>query len=71
MDLMGLLTIVLTAAFAVGTKGNSTVSAATAGLALANIFQTCIFIPFVMRLKAELIARFNSVERVAEYANVM
>ncbi len=40
-----------------------------AGLALSNVFQTCTFIPFVMRIKAELKARFNSVERVSEYAH--
>ena len=67
MDMIGLLTIVLTGSFVVFFKGS--VSPAIAGLALANVFQTCTFIPFVMRMKADFRARFNSVERVAEYAN--
>ena len=33
-------------------------------------FQVATFIPFVMMLKAEFRARFNSVERVCQYANV-
>lgn len=68
MDMIGLFTIVLTGFFTVSAKGS--VSPAMAGLALANVFQTCTFIPFVMKLKADLKARFNSVERVAEYAYV-
>ena len=68
MDMLSLLTIVLTATFSVAAKGE--VTSAVAGLAMANIFQVCTFIPFVMRLKAEFRARFNSVERVAEYAYV-
>ena len=68
MDLIGLVTIVLTGFFTVLAKGS--VSPAMAGLALANVFQACTFIPLVMRLKADFRARFNSVERVAEYAYV-
>ena len=68
MDFLGLCTIVITAICAVAAKG--VVSSAMAGLALANVFQTATFIPFVMRLKADFRARFNSVERVCEYANV-
>ncbi|TRY70687.1 hypothetical protein TCAL_10025 [Tigriopus californicus] len=67
MDLIGMVTIVLTGVFTVLFKGS--VTPAIAGLALANVFQTCTFIPFVMRMKADYRARFNSVERVAEYAN--
>nr|AHK05653.1 ATP-binding cassette transporter sub-family C member 5 [Tigriopus japonicus] len=67
MDLIGMVTIVLTGIFTVLFKGS--VTPAIAGLALANVFQTCTFIPFVMRMKADFRARFNSVERVAEYAN--
>ena len=33
-------------------------------------FQVATFVPFVMMLKAEFKARFNSVERVCQYANV-
>lgn len=68
MNLMGLASIVVTAIFCVSTK--TSLSPATAGLALANVFQTATFIPFVMRMKADFRARFNSVERVAEYAHV-
>ena len=32
--------------------------------------QVATFVPFVMMLKAEFKARFNSVERVCQYANV-
>ena len=45
-----------------------TVTPAEAGLALANVFQVATFIPYVMRMKADYRARFNSVERVSEYA---
>ena len=41
-----------------------------AGLALANVFQTATFIPYVTLLKNEFRARFNSIERISEYANV-
>ncbi len=70
MDLFGLATIVVAAIFVVAGKGGESASAAVAGLALANVFQTCTFVPFVMRIKADFRARFNSVERVSEYANV-
>ena len=70
MDMVAMAAIVLTASFAVVSKEGATASAAVAGLALANVFQTCTFVPFVMRLKADYMARFNSVERVAEYAYV-
>ena len=33
-------------------------------------WQVATFIPYVMMLKAEFKARFNSVERVCQYANV-
>ena len=40
------------------------------GLALANVFQTATFVPFVALLKNEFRARFNSIERICEYAKV-
>ena len=40
------------------------------GLALANVFQTATFIPYVTLLKNEFRARFNSIERICEYINV-
>ena len=67
MDLLGTLTILITASVCVFNKGQ--VTPAQAGLALANIFQVATFIPFVMRMKADFRARFNSVERVCEYAD--
>ena len=36
---------------------------------MANVFQVATFIPYVMRMKADYRARFNSVERVCEYAH--
>ncbi len=66
MDFLGTLTILITAAVCIFNK--DTVTPAEAGLALANIFQVATFIPFVMRMKADYRARFNSVERVCEYA---
>ena len=70
MEMISMVAIVVTAAFAIVSKDSDGASAAVAGLALANVFQTCTFIPYVMRLKADYMARFNSVERVAEYAYV-
>ena len=67
MDLLGTLTILITASVCIFNKGQ--VTPAQAGLALANIFQVATFIPFVMRMKADFRARFNSVERVCEYAD--
>jgi len=65
MDTLGLITITLTGAVVVATKGS--VSPAIAGLALATIFQVCTFIPLVMKLKSEFRARINSLERISEY----
>jgi hypothetical protein len=50
MDLLGMVTIVTVAAVAVASKG--TVSAASAGLALANVFQVpmVVFEKTAMRL---------------------
>jgi len=70
MDILGTTTIVLAGAYAVAGATNGGVSSALAGLVLANVFQTCTFLPFVMQMKAELKARFNSVERVCEYVEV-
>ena len=46
------------------------VSPAIAGLALASIFQTCTFIPFVMKLKSEFRALLNCLERNFEYVDL-
>ena len=45
-------------------------SPAIAGLALASIFQTCTFVPFVMKLKSEFSAMLSSLERNFEYINL-
>ena len=37
---------------------------------MANVFQTATFVPFVALLKNEFRARFNSIERICEYAKV-
>lgn len=66
MDLIGMLTIVITGMFAIANR--STITPGMAGLALSNVFLTGTFIPFLMRMKAEFMARFNSVERISEYA---
>jgi ABC-type multidrug transport system fused ATPase/permease subunit len=66
MDLLGTITILITAGVCIFSR--DTVSPAEAGLALANIFQVATFVPYVMRMKADFRARFNSVERVCEYA---
>ena len=66
MDLLGQATILITAGICLFSRDS--VTPAEAGLALANIFQVATFIPYVMRMKADYRARFNSVERVCEYA---
>ena len=68
MDIIASVAIFVTAMFSVGSRG--AVSPAAAGVALSNIFLTGSFIPFVMRLKAEFQARFNSIERITEYAEL-
>jgi len=68
MDTLALLTITLAATVTVATKGSA--STATAGVALAIIFQACTFIPFLMKLKTDLRARITSVERVMEYVDL-
>ncbi|XP_067124016.1 ATP-binding cassette sub-family C member 5-like isoform X2 [Centruroides vittatus] len=42
-------------------------SAGSAGLVLAALFQVCTFLPYVMRMKSELLARFTSMERISSY----
>ena len=64
MDLLGTLTILCTAGVCIFSRGS--VTPAEAGLALANVFQVATFIPYVMRMKADFRARFNSVERISE-----
>jgi len=68
MESLGLLTVTLTSIVTVATKGS--VSPAIAGLALACIFQTSTFVPFVMKLKAELSAMLSSVDRIFEYIDL-
>merc|ERR1719430_1514213 len=68
METLGLITIMLTAIVTVATKGS--VSPAIAGLALASIFQTCTFVPFVMKLKAEFSAMLSSLDRNFEYTSL-
>ena len=46
------------------------VSPAIAGLALASIFQTCTFVPFVMKLKSEFSAMLSCLDRIFEYINL-
>ena len=43
---------------------------AVAGLVMVNVFQTATFIPFVMNLKANLVAFINSLARNFEYTNL-
>lgn len=69
MDFLGTLTILVTAGVCIFSRGS--VTPAQAGLALANIFQVATFVPYVMRMKADYRARFNSVERVCEYAHTL
>merc|ERR1711915_1002030 len=45
-------------------------SPAIAGLALASIFQTCTFVPFVMKLKSEFSAMLSSLDRIFEYIDL-
>ena len=66
MDLLATLTILCTAGVCIFSR--DTVTPTEAGLALANVFQMATFIPYVMRMKADYRARFNSVERICEYA---
>ena len=67
MDFLGTFTILITAGICIFSRDS--VTPAEAGLALANIFQFATFIPYLMRMKADYRARFNSVERVCEYAH--
>lgn len=68
VESLALVTITLTAIVTVATKGS--VSPTIAGLALASIFQTCTFVPFVMKLKSEFSAMLNSLERNFEYIDL-
>merc|ERR1719369_228010 len=65
MDSLGLITITLTAIVTVATKG--TVTPAVAGLALSSIFQTCTYLPFIMKIKADFSAMLSSLDRIFEY----
>ena len=40
---------------------------AVAGLALSSIFQTCTYLPFIMKLKADFSAMLSSLDRIFEY----
>lgn len=64
MELIGIC-MVTAAAFTVVLARSA--STGMAGLMLVTLSSTCSFIPFIMRLKSELMARFTSVERVHEY----
>ncbi|CAL8122454.1 unnamed protein product [Orchesella dallaii] len=66
IEFLGLFTIVGTILLAVFFRGE--VSSAMVGLALASIYTVCTFVPFVLRMKSELQARFISVERILEYS---
>ncbi|ODM91895.1 Multidrug resistance-associated protein 5, partial [Orchesella cincta] len=66
IEFVGLFTIVGTILLAVLFRGR--VSSAMVGLALASIYTVCTFVPFVLRMKSELQARFISVERILEYS---
>ena len=46
------------------------VSPAVAGLALSSIFQTCTYLPFIMKLKADFSAMLSSLDRIFEYVSL-
>ena len=48
----------------------SHVSPAVAGLVMVNVFQTAVFVPFVMQLKANFIAFLNSLQRNFQYTSL-
>ena len=45
-------------------------SPAVAGLVMVNVFQTAVFVPFVMQLKANFIAFLNSLQRNFQYTSL-
>lgn len=65
---MALITVTVTAFFCVAFKDH--VPPAVAGLVMVNVFQTATFVPFVMNLKATLVAFINSLARNFEYTNL-
>ncbi|XP_064460620.1 ATP-binding cassette sub-family C member 5-like [Ornithodoros turicata] len=65
LELIGICMVATAALVVVLTR--SVVTTGMAGLMLSTICSTCTFIPFIMRLKSELLARFTSVERIHEY----
>jgi len=68
METMALVTVTVAAFFCVAFKDQ--VGPAVAGLVMVNVFQTATFVPFVMNLKANLIAFINSLARNFEYTNL-
>ena len=68
MEMLALTTVLVTAVVCVALKGS--VSPATAGLALSNVFISATFIAIVMRFKAEFKAFVTSLERSLEYLNL-
>ena len=46
------------------------VTPAVAGLALSSIFQTCTYLPFIMKLKADFSAMLSSLDRIFEYVSL-
>ena len=68
MEMLALVTVLVTAVVCVSLKGS--VSPATAGLALANVFMSATFIAILMKIKAEFKAFTTSLERNFEYLNL-
>ena len=68
MEMLALTTVLVTAVVCVALKNS--VSPATAGLALSNVFISATFIAIVMRFKAEFKAFVTSLERSLEYLNL-
>lgn len=68
MESLALISISIAAVLTIVFKGIA--SSSIAGLAMANLFQVCTFISFLMKLKAEYRARLNSIERVIEYSDL-
>ena len=68
MEMLALVTVILTATVCVALKGS--VSPAVAGLALSNVFISATFIAFVMKFKAQFKASVTCLDRVLEYLDL-
>ncbi|CAG0914441.1 unnamed protein product [Notodromas monacha] len=65
LELLGNIAILATSLIIVLGDGGQTT--AVAGVALNYVFQSCGFLPFLLRVKSEFQARMTSVERMVEY----